>query len=146
MEAARARAGSGASSGSSSGDGGEAVDFLDELDIEVAPPATVPAHGRRKSSAGSSLGDTTDVVSLDDFPAPAPASAPPSLPRGSEERVDDGGASAPDWLLMLRRVFEAARLSDVRLQRFVDRLGVMEYRDGATIVRQGEMGCVVWVD
>ena len=136
---------SSASSGSSSGGGGEAVDFLDELDDEVKPAPAVPAHAsRRKSSAGSSLGDTTELVPLDDEAAPAPASAPPSLPRGPDGRgEDDSGASAPDWILMLRRVFEAARLSDVRLQRFVERLGVMEYKDGATIVQQGEMGYVV---
>ena len=48
--------------------------------------------------------------------------------------------SAPDWMLMLRRVFEAAQLSEARLVRFVECLGVLEFNDGASIVRQGEIG------
>jgi hypothetical protein len=46
--------------------------------------------------------------------------------------------TTPDWLLMLRRVFDTAKLSEVRLQLFIDKLGIATYPNGCPIVRQGE--------
>lgn len=108
-----------ASTDSSDDGDDEAFDFLEEEDEDAPPSTSAPPPAAAPAAQGV---------------AGASASAP--TPRAPFSDT----ITAPDWMLMLRRVFEAAQLSEARLGRFVECLGVLEFNDGASIVRQGEIG------
>lgn len=99
---------------SDSDDGSEAFDFLDESADELPLKQLTDAR-------------TSEVVH--DSPKKVASTEPP---------LDDvaDGAVVPDWMIMLRRVFDAAHLSVACLDRFIECLVIMTFSEGDMIVRQ----------
>jgi len=110
-------------------------------------PGSAPAERATRSYTDDGAASTTSASSGAGAMATSATSgaasllSPGSVTGGSVSAAAGAvGAVDTDWVVMLRTVFESAKLSPAHLERFMGCLQEASFHNGDAIVRQGELG------